>query len=77
MEERDGSFFVKKAKLSAGDYAVFELEHTAKAIATAWGEIFMELGRQGYKMDASRPILERYANKMVKNRKCEICVPVG
>jgi|SRR5665647_2005047 len=68
---------VKKGKIREGDYAVFEIEHTAKAVEQAWGKIFMELSMYGYTMDDSKPIMERYANKMVENHRCEICVPIG
>ncbi|HEY5555582.1 GyrI-like domain-containing protein [Acetobacterium sp.] len=68
---------VKKGKICEGEYAVFDIEHTAEAVEKAWHELFMELSIHGYKMDDSKPIMERYANKMVKNHKCEICVPIG
>ncbi|HEY5555587.1 MAG TPA: GyrI-like domain-containing protein [Acetobacterium sp.] len=68
---------VKKGKTSEGEYAVFEIEHTAEAVEQAWRELFMEPSIHGYKMDDSKPIMERYANKMVENHKCEICVPIG
>jgi len=68
---------VKKGKLREGDYAVFEIEHTAEAVKQAWGEIFLELSIHGYTMDDTTPIMERYSNKMVENHKCEICVPIG
>lgn len=68
--------YVKEAELSGGKYAVFTVRHTAADIQKAWMEIFPELDRQGYQIVASRPILERYMPRMVKNHLCEICVPV-
>jgi DNA gyrase inhibitor GyrI len=59
-----------------GKYAVFTIEHTMQAIQKAWGEIFPELLKQGYQIDETKPIIERYTAKMVSNHKCEICVPI-
>ena len=42
----------------------------------AWSEIFREVSNKGYTIDFSRDIIERYAVKMIKNHKCEICVPI-
>lgn len=63
--------------LTAGRYAVFTVKHTAEAIQKAWGDIFPELQRQGLIVDITRPILERYAVKMVRQHQCEICVPLS
>jgi DNA gyrase inhibitor GyrI len=60
-----------------GKYAVFIIDHTAEAIKKAWREIFSELSGYGYHIDATRPIIERYAVKVVNRHKCEICVPVA
>ena len=65
---------IQKGIIEGGKYAVFIIEHTAEAVKKAWNEIFDEVLRSGYKMDFSRDILERYAVKMIKNNKCEICV---
>ncbi|MBC3889553.1 hypothetical protein GH810_14665 [Acetobacterium paludosum] len=56
---------MKKGKLCKGEYAVFEIAHTAEAVAAAWSKLITELSIHSYKMDDSRPIIERYANKMV------------
>ena len=70
----DGVHF---GRISSGEYAVFEIDHTAQALALAWSQLFLELGKRGYQLDQSRPIIERYAAIMVKNHRCEICVPIG
>ena len=70
----DGVHF---GRISSGEYAVFEIDHTAQALALAWSQLFLELGKSGYQLDQSRPIIERYAAIMVKNHRCEICVPIG
>jgi len=67
---------VSKGKISESNYAVFEIDHTAEAVQQAWHEIFQELSSHGYEMDGSKPIMERYAAKMVNNHRCEICVPI-
>ena len=71
-EEHD----IQRGIIEGGKYAVFIIEHTAEAIQKAWNEIFQDVLRSGYKMDLSRDILERYTEKMIKNHKCEICVPI-
>lgn len=68
--------YVCRGKIIEGKYAVFKIDHTAEAVQKAWSEIFQELNRQGYQMDLTKPIIERYASKIVKNHKCEICVPI-
>lgn len=68
---------VQMGRVGPGEYAVFEIDHTAEALAQAWSELFLELGKQGYQLDDSRPIMERYAARMIKNHRCEICVPIS
>ena len=67
---------VDTAELPGGKYAVFTIDHTAKAIQKAWGEIFVQLSAQRQQPDVSRPILERYIPAMIDQHLCEICVPV-
>jgi DNA gyrase inhibitor GyrI len=62
--------------INGGKYAVFIIEHTQEALQKAWNEIIPELYIQGYRMDTTRPVIERYAARMVKNHECEICIPV-
>ena len=71
-EEHD----IQRGIIEGGKYAVFIIEHTAEAVEKAWNEIFDKVLSNGYKMDLSRDILERYAVKMINNHKCEICVPI-
>ena len=54
----------------------FKINHTAEAVQKAWIDIFLELSRQGYQFDETRPIIERYIVHMVNNHHCEICVPI-
>lgn len=67
---------VKKGKITGGKYCVFNISHTAETIEKAWNEIFSEVTKNGYTFDCTRPILERYAVKMVRNHYCEICIPI-
>ena len=67
---------VSHGTIKGGKYAVFTINHTAESVQKAWSEIFPELLNLGYQIDDTRPILERYAAKMVKNHNCEICVPL-
>lgn len=68
--------YVHRGKIMGGKYAIFEIKHTAEAIQKAWTEVFQKLNENGYCMDYSRPVLERYAARMVNNHKCEICIPI-
>ncbi len=67
---------VSYGTVAGGKYAVFTVKHTKKAMQEAWMDIFSELHRRGCQIDATRPIIERYAVEMVNNHKCEICIPV-
>jgi len=62
--------------IDGGKYAVVKILHTAEDIKKAWEEIFPELLKQDIKLDMTRPVIERYADKMLKNNYCEICVPI-
>ncbi|WP_308463891.1 GyrI-like domain-containing protein [Clostridium mucosae] len=68
---------IKMGKTSGGKYAVCTIDHKVEAVQRAWNEIFSVLFNRGYQIDISRPIIERYAYKMLKNHKCEICVPIN
>ncbi len=63
--------------LTGGSYAVFTVAHTAQAIQNAWNDIFSELQRRSLIADFTKPVIERYAVKMINNHKCEICVPLS
>ena len=67
---------IQQGMNQGGKYAVFIIDHTAEAVQKAWSEIFREVSNKGYIIDFSRDIIERYAVKMIKNHKCEICVPI-
>jgi DNA gyrase inhibitor GyrI len=68
--------YIHEGNIIGGNYAVFIISHTAEAVQKAWAEIFPELSNQGYPLDETRPILERYRVEMVNNHYCEICVPI-
>ena len=68
--------FVNEGNIGGGKYAVSKIDHTAEAIHKAWIEVFPELTRQGYQLNETRPIIERYAAQMVNTHHCEICVPI-
>ena len=67
---------VCRGSITGGKYAVFRIEHTAAAVQQAWAAIFTEISKQGWQMDATRPVLERYHMKLVQQHECEICVPI-
>lgn len=68
---------IREGSVDGGKYAVFLIDHTAEAVQKAWNEIFPELFGQGFELDESRPIMERYQAKIVSRHYCEICVPVN
>lgn len=68
--------YIHEGHIAGGHYAVFHIPHTTEAVQQAWTEIFPELLRQGYQLDNTRPIIERYNVHMINNHFCEICVPV-
>jgi DNA gyrase inhibitor len=68
--------YVRQGKIAEGKYAVFQIDHTAEAVRQAWLEIFADLLKKDYQLDETRPIIERYIVKMVRNHYCEICVPI-
>ncbi len=67
---------IEQGNITGGKYIVFEITHTTEAVQQAWAEIFTKLIEQGYSMDETRPIIERYQMQLVKNHLCEICVPI-
>lgn len=68
--------YISEGSISGGKYAVFKIEHTAETVQEAWLTIFPGLFRQGCQVDETRPILERYQTKLIKDHYCEICVPI-
>lgn len=66
---------VMSRTIEGGKYAVLEIEHTEEAVKTAL-EVIFQLLEQGFQLDFSRAIIERYAKKMIDRGLCEICVPV-
>jgi len=68
--------YISKGKIIEGRYAIFTIDHTKEAIQKSWNEIFLELPKQNYQIDYTKPIMERYVLKKIKTHKCEICVPI-
>ena len=67
---------VHTRKLNGGKYCLFSVTHTTEAIQQAWSTMFTEISTLGYALDFSRPIIERYAMKMINKHLCELCVPI-
>ena len=68
--------YINFGKTIGGKYCVFKISHTVDAVQKAWMEIFPELSKRNYEFDDRRPILERYAMRMINKHYCEICVPI-
>lgn len=71
-----GTDEVKSRQIDGGKYVIFLIAHTPDAVQRAWTECFGELKKHGYLQDASRPVMERYAKKLVDHHYCELCVPI-
>lgn len=67
---------VYQDKIVGGTYAVFKINHTAEAVQKAWDEIFPKIEKQGFRLDETRAVMERYKAELVNNHYCEICVPI-
>ncbi|MDN5553615.1 AraC family transcriptional regulator [Prevotella sp.] len=63
-------------ELCGGKYCVFTVDHTTESIQQAWSTMFTDISTLGYTLDFSKPIIERYAMKMIRKHLCEICVPI-
>ena len=63
-------------ELGGGKYCIFTVAHTTESIQQAWSTIFTDISTLGYTIDFSRPIIERYAMKMISKHLCELCVPI-
>lgn len=67
---------VKCKEWNPGNYVVFQIPHTPDAIQAAWKTCFSALAEQGYLLDTSRPVMERYQKNLVDKHCCELCLPV-
>ena len=67
---------MKTRKLDAGEYAIFQIDHTKEAILSFWNIFSSLLNKGSYIIDESRPILERYKVHLINERQCEMLVPI-
>lgn len=70
----DDSILIRE--LHGGSYCTFTVAHTTESIQKAWSTMFTDISTLGYTIDFSRPIIGRYAMKMIRKHSCEICVPI-
>lgn len=61
---------VQYARLAGGAYAVLDLPHTPQALTEAWAAIDRTAQQNGFAVDGSRPVLERY-----RADSCAFCIP--
>ena len=57
-----------------GPYAVFAVSHTQEAVQAFWRELPHKTA--ALPVDRTKPILERYRQKMVEGHLCEFCIPL-
>lgn len=62
--------------IDEGLYYIFVIDHTEEALQLAWSTLFETLHNENVTIDMSRPIIERYAEKLLKDNLCELCVPI-
>lgn len=67
---------LSEGRLPGGTYAVCTIPHTAAAIGEAWGAIPSALQSSGYRINPHLPVMERYAEELLRLHSCEICIPV-
>ncbi|MTD41881.1 DNA gyrase inhibitor [Erwinia sp. CPCC 100877] len=67
---------MNQAILPAGKYAVFTMAHTAEAMSQTFEKMNDTLISAGYFIDPKRPLIERYALRLVNQNQCQLCVPV-
>jgi DNA gyrase inhibitor GyrI len=58
-----------------GEYAVFEVGHTAEGVQGFWNDLPGIAGKLA--VDFEKPIIERYAVKKIKNHLCEFLLPLS
>lgn len=69
---------MKEGKIENGNYAIFKVEHTSKAVQEFWTAFMQPDFQKQHSMmiDFKRPVLERYAVKHIEAGYCEFCVPI-
>ncbi|EHI75130.1 DNA gyrase inhibitor [Streptococcus criceti] len=68
-------FPLKYGEFPEGKFAVFQLKHTAEAIADWYSQLNILI--QQFKLKPrSSPIIERYQDKLMKNGYCEMLLPI-
>ena len=67
---------VCKGELLNGKYAVFTISHTVEAVQEFWSLVMNCLQEDNLQYDVTKPIIERYKLKLVKEDKCEFCIPI-
>lgn len=73
--EPDESDSLQAGLFEGGTYAVFRIAHTAEGVRQAWNEILPALQASGYTV-ANMPTVERYAESLLREDLCELCVPI-
>ncbi|OWR33019.1 DNA gyrase inhibitor [Saccharibacillus sp. O23] len=73
--EQDETDPLQSGIFEGGTYAVFRIAHTAEGVRQAWNEILPALQAGGCEI-ANKPTVERYAEKLLREDWCELCVPI-
>ncbi|AQA24654.1 gyrI-like small molecule binding domain protein [Rhodococcus sp. MTM3W5.2] len=71
--ELDGA--VGDDSLHGGEYAVFDVPHTAEGVGEAWSSIFGEIETRGLAVN-NEPIFEMYTSELLARHLCQLWVPL-
>ncbi|MGW6377929.1 AraC family transcriptional regulator [Rhodococcus sp. NPDC055112] len=71
--ELDGAVGVDT--LRGGQYAAFDVPHTAEGVGAAWSSIFEEIATRGLAVDGE-PIFEMYTSELIARHLCQLWVPL-
>jgi DNA gyrase inhibitor GyrI len=61
--------------LRGGQYAAFDVPHTADGVGAAWSSIFEEIETRGLAVDGE-PIFEMYTSELLARHLCQLWVPL-
>lgn len=57
-----------------GHYAIVEVDHTEEAVIAFWNNLSNLF--HSLPVDQQRPVIERYDAKLLKDHRCEFCIPI-
>ncbi|KAA8783833.1 DNA gyrase inhibitor [Paenibacillus amylolyticus] len=74
--EQEPGLDISLGKSPSGNYLTITIPHTVEGIQKAWNEMIPQLHLNGYRMDNTKPVIERYCLPLLDQHLCELCIPV-